>query len=703
MLSIDYGTKSRAAPVSSSRNHPVINLARIWSLRVLIGIGPMVRSNFHAQEVLRQLDLAPGVEHFDELAAILADPDRLQQALRQRIAECPPLHCQLGDNLVYLAERFRLSNAENAALACLAIETGVKWFRELLRSSIEQGLVAHQAQCFAIATGLPERLLLDCLNPSGKLNQLGLVVIRDERRRCGLPTASLQPQLAASLLCCALTDEKLLSVCSRPAPDAVCRWEDFDIDDPTLQMISKAVSGFIARPRSPAAQLLIHGAPGTGKTQLVRALAAKLKLKLREVPETQAGEYPLKPHERLLSFQLGQSLLAGQSDSLILFDEADQVLGWSRLAINRDTESWDKGWVNRVLETSRVPCIWVANNINQVHPAILRRFRIVCEMPRLRAERLSAIFLDQVGQLPVCRRWLKQAAESGHVSTALIRNAAEVTDAARPMGTRETTRLFADVVDGHLKASGGKPLSISTTTDTVDLPWRVDWLPTKPDVRQLSGLIADFQPGPVRVLLHGPPGSGKTALARELARWLDRPLLSQPASQILGAYVGQTERSIAGLFDRASSQGAVLLLDEADSLLRDREAASQPWQITQVNELLMQIERFDGLLLAATNRLDSLDPACLRRFELKIRFDYLPTETLRQICRTVLKQRGRLGPRLEARIAGMHRLTLGDFATALRNLKITRKPLTGETLLNALEQEARAKPGHGSSGIGFVR
>ncbi len=83
-------------------------------------------------------------------------------------------------------------------------------------------------------------------------------------------------------------------------------------------------------------------------------------------------------------------------------------------------------------------------------------------------------------------------------------------------------------------------------------------------------------------------------------------------------YVGQSEQNIARMFEQASQEDAVLVLDEADSLLRDRRGVNQSWEVTQVNELLMQMENFDGLFICSTNLMDDLDQASLRRFAIKV-------------------------------------------------------------------------------------
>jgi SpoVK/Ycf46/Vps4 family AAA+-type ATPase len=123
------------------------------------------------------------------------------------------------------------------------------------------------------------------------------------------------------------------------------------------------------------------------------------------------------------------------------------------------------------------------------------------------------------------------------------------------------------------------------------------------------------------MLFHGAPGTGKSALAEEIARRHGRPTVVRAASQLLSKYVGGTERNLAAAFTEAASRKALLILDEADSFLQPRRAAQRAWEVSQVNELLVQIERFEGWLVCTTNFLEGLDEAALRRFALKVRFE----------------------------------------------------------------------------------
>jgi SpoVK/Ycf46/Vps4 family AAA+-type ATPase len=214
------------------------------------------------------------------------------------------------------------------------------------------------------------------------------------------------------------------------------------------------------------------------------------------------------------------------------------------------------------------------------------------------------------------------------------------------------------------------------------------------------------QQGEGSVCLYGPPGTGKTAFARQLARSLGRELLQRSAGDLLDKYVGGTEQAIAEMFDEASQSDCVLLLDEAEGMLRHRGGALRSFEVTQVNELLVRMEAFRGIFLCATNGFESLDPAALRRFALRIEFTALELgQNLTMLERTA----GQLGlelddaARLDARrrLGRLTQLTPGDYASLLRG-----RLLVGDASVAALlsdlermhaEKRAERRIGFGSS------
>ncbi|HHS83579.1 MAG TPA: AAA family ATPase, partial [Gammaproteobacteria bacterium] len=133
-------------------------------------------------------------------------------------------------------------------------------------------------------------------------------------------------------------------------------------------------------------------------------------------------------------------------------------------------------------------------------------------------------------------------------------------------------------------------------------------------------------------------------------------------------------------------------------------AARNSWEVTQVNELLTRMEEFDGLFICSTNLIESLDEASIRRFDLKIRFDYLTPEHAWILFRQTLSDQGTAeSPRAphRERLSRLPNLTPGDFATAIRQNRLTGEPLTPSRLLERLERESRFKNRRHSRGIGF--
>jgi hypothetical protein len=131
---------------------------------------------------------------------------------------------------------------------------------------------------------------------------------------------------------------------------------------------------------------------------------------------------------------------------------------------------------------------------------------------------------------------------------------------------------------------------------------------------------------------YGAPGTGKTALAEHIAKALDRPLIIKQASDLMSKFVGETEQNMAAMFREAEAEKAVLLLDEADSFLQDRRGAQRTYEVTEVNEMLQGMERFNGIFVCTTNLLDRIDQAALRRFTFKIKFMPLTAAARNHVC-----------------------------------------------------------------------
>jgi SpoVK/Ycf46/Vps4 family AAA+-type ATPase len=171
-------------------------------------------------------------------------------------------------------------------------------------------------------------------------------------------------------------------------------------------------------------------------------------------------------------------------------------------------------------------------------------------------------------------------------------------------------------------------------------------------------------------------------------------VVEKRASDLLSKWVGDTEKQIAEAFQEAADRRAMLIFDEADSLLRDRGRARASWEVSQVNEMLTWMERHRYPIACTTNLMDSLDPATLRRFLFKVGFlPMTPTQAFVAFRRSFgiepPEEVGRLDP-----------LTPGDFAVVTRKARLLgeRSPNLIAAMLTA---EVLAKSGRSRHRIGF--
>lgn len=143
------------------------------------------------------------------------------------------------------------------------------------------------------------------------------------------------------------------------------------------------------------------------------------------------------------------------------------------------------------------------------------------------------------------------------------------------------------------------------------------------------------------IIFTGPPGVGKTFAAQWIARELNRPLLTLDLSAVMSSFLGRTGTNVRHVLDYAKSVHGVLLLDELDSIAKRRDDNTDVGELKRlVTVLLQEIDDWpaNGLLLAATNHADLLDPAVWRRFEMRIEFPMPNEPAVRQAIETFMGQ-----------------------------------------------------------------
>ena len=320
---------------------------------------------------------------------------------------------------------------------------------------------------------------------------------------------------------------------------------------------------------------------------------------------TEEGTEPGRS-ERLAHLAMLRRICATRDDRIVVVDEADDVLSLAR------ERHASKQFVNRLIEDPKVPTIWILNDADNLDPAARRRMML-------------AIRFDQPARADR-RRIALRAAEAEDLALS-------PSDADRLAALPANAAVIASGVRAASLSGGGIAASedaIASVLDAMGKPHRPERVPDgvyDPDLSSadtdLPALAERLVAAPSRrwsLLLSGPSGTGKTAFARHLADRLGIELAVRRASSLLGSFVGESERNIAHAFAFAARRGAMLLIDEADSFLYNREGARQSWEVTLVNEMLCQLEQLETPFVATTNLVDRLDPATQRRFTLRVGF-----------------------------------------------------------------------------------
>lgn len=178
-----------------------------------------------------------------------------------------------------------------------------------------------------------------------------------------------------------------------------------------------------------------------------------------------------------------------------------------------------------------------------------------------------------------------------------------------------------------------------------------------------------LRPG-CRALFHGPPGTGKTVTASLLGKTTGREVYRVDLSMVVSKYIGETEKNLAALFDKAEHKDWILFFDEADALFGKRTQvrdAHDRYANQEVSFLLQRIETFNGLIILASNLAGNVDEAFARRFELLVHFA-MPRQNERlQIWRKGLPRVAELEPGADlGLIAAHHEMSGGMIMNVIR-------------------------------------
>ena len=443
--------------------------------------------------------------------------------------------------------------------------------------------------------------------------------------------------------------------------------------------------------------ILLYGKPGTGKTELTKVIAKKLKTKLFEVSYTDEDDSPIDGIARLKAYKSAQSLLSNKK-TLLMYDEAEDIFESGGGFFSPPSRQKDKAWINRVLETNTIPTIWITNNIHSIDNALIRRFDISIEMPIPAKSKREEIIKNYSNNL-LDEKTIKMLAKNENIAPSLISTTSRVIGA---INTKKSPKAFTHILSNTLKAQGYGEIKKESSENSLPNIYNPNYVNTTTNLDDLTQGIK--KSGSARICLYGTPGTGKSAFGKYLADMLDKPLLLKKGSDLISKWVGGTEQNIANAFKEAREENAVLVFDEVDSFLADRTEAKQSWEVTQVNEMLVQMENFEGVFIATTNLMDNLDKASLRRFDLKLEFEYLNPKQSWKMFKEFSKELKlpKVKGRFKQEIQNLKQLTPGDFASVIRQNRF-KTIQNSKDFIARLSDEVKVKNIDVCTKMGFIR
>lgn len=641
----------------------------------------------------------------DLLALFQTTVDALEKSTRD-------MPVRIEHNIEMLVKVLGLNTAERALILCAALAKVSRDLRPILVDCKSASAAEAHAMLGDVMKVSPNDVGL-AMKSGGRLESLALIDAPiAEHNVTDLGDLMRLSDRLLPILQEAYADEgEMMAAFTKPAKASELTLSDYPHVEDDARYLA-ALLKVACMQSEKGVNVLIYGAPGTGKTEFAKVVAAMSGAELYEVECFDREGQSLTGKERYRSLQVSQSFLKGRTNTVLLFDEVEDVFPTNPsemlnmfMSDERHRGSVNgKAWVNQTLESNPIPTLWISNSINQIDPAYRRRFQFHLELKNPPQNVRANITRKHLSGLDVTDEFVDKLAARRTLTPAQIHAAARFAQLAKSEVEDSVEDLVLKQLDRSDAALGFKEEDreskfrpLVTTYDLTLLN-----IESRHPVDKMIEAIA--KKGKASLCFYGMPGTGKTALGEHIAKSIERPLIIKKASDLVSKYVGETEQNMAAMFKEATTEKAVLLLDEADSFLRARSMAQRSYEVTEVNEMLQQMERFDGVFICTTNLIDQVDEAALRRFTFKIQFKPLTHEQRERMFATEALDGDatKLTEKLRNGLHKMEMLTPGDFAAVKRQIVLFDETLPPEEFLAQLEQEHKVKPDiKWSRSIGF--
>ena len=391
--------------------------------------------------------------------------------------------------------------------------------------------------------------------------------------------------------------------------------------------------------------MLFYGPPGTGKTMTAHGIAHHLKKRVFNV------DIPtFVAHREAEMFLPGLFREARLQNAVLFFDECEILFA------DRKRGGVLTTLLLTELERFEGVAIFATNLPQMLDEAFQRRVLVRVKFPEPDAKSRAMIWRSLIPErAPVSDdvdfELLGSRFEvaGGYIKNAVLSAVAEAVHSDRDP-SMITMKMFETAARHQMdQVREGEDLSIPemrlkdvilearSAAQVSDVINSVRKLPVILNQWGVGGTGGDR--GGIVALFHGPPGTGKTVCAEAIAGELNRPLLLARSSTILSKWVGESERNLSKLFKDAKAHGAVLFIDEADSLIGQRERSNSEHNRSMINLLLALIERHSGVVLLATNYREALDEALERRITHQVHLKRPDRETRARLWSSMLSDR----------------------------------------------------------------
>ncbi len=576
-----------------------------------------------------------------------------------------------------LKEAYKLSDVESEILTLVYLAERLSFFRDFFKSMRSPGIsLIFALNYFPMILGVERWVVMNALT-EGQLVKQGLIVtspfIKTNRKILEDLEGIKNNQTEAYII---NKDVPVLSL------------SDFYISQNELMVLDTLMKG------EKGFNLLIYGEADSLKTTFAKVLAREYnrQLLMIDISETEDRDDARKQIFRAISdVEHGKSLL--------LIGNADDIFDSGR-GFFRERH---RAWLKDVME-SGVQIIWTVRDPHSIEPEVARRFIFSIGLKKTSIEQKLRILdaeLDKLGLKGYLTEEELKGLCKNHETERLLEvfTMVDFKNQSREIPMRQINtilenqeRLRSGKFKKNIRSRDFRYYTLNCLNCSEDPERIINALRNYEDMKR-RGIPGG---GAFSMLLYGLPGTGKTEFVYYLGSVLGKEIVLKRASDIYSPYVGMSERHIALAFHEAAESDSILFFDEADTFLFPRKNAMSSWEISLTNEILTQLENFSGIVIFATNHIEGLDPAALRRFRFKVEFRPLRPEGILELYERLLKPLVPEGCELTEdelkELKEIENLTPGDLATVReRYLYVEPSMLSHEILIQALKEEVKYK------------